>query len=115
MADFSKLTRIDPIKIRRLLKTGFLKGEKISVTQWHIPREELMKIQGYRPPAAKKAKKNSPALPEESVSLEEFSKQTGLTPTKIKHFIRTRFIEGGQDENNVWRIKKGQVSKFKKT
>ncbi|MGD9824140.1 chemotaxis protein CheX [Desulfobacter sp.] len=114
VADFAKLTRIAPIKVRRLLKTGFLKGEKISATQWHIPEKELIKIQGDHPPQVSYAPKECPTLLAESVSLEEFSKLSGLPPTKIKNFLRTGFIKGAKDENQVWWIKKEQVSKFKK-
>ncbi|WP_035236547.1 chemotaxis protein CheX [Desulfobacter vibrioformis] len=114
VADFAKLTRVAPIKVRRLLKTGFLRGEKISATEWYIPEKELLKIQGDHPPQIANASEQSPTLLEESVSLEEFSRLSGLPPTKIKNFLRTGFIKGVKDENQAWWIKKEQVSKFKK-
>lgn len=110
---FAKRTRIDPIKIRRFLKTGFLKGEKISNRQWHIPESELNKIQGYRPPSAGKEQEISEADESSLVSLEKFSRLSGLPPVKIKSFLRTGFLKGKMDESKKWRIDMDQVSKFK--
>ncbi|WDP87527.1 MAG: hypothetical protein HUN05_22330 [Desulfobacter sp.] len=109
---FAKTTRMDPIKVRRLLKTGFLSGKKISASQWHIPEAELFKIQGYRPPKQPRPQKISKALLEETLSVAEFSKQSGVAPAKIKSFLRTSFLKGLQDDDQTWRIRKGQISKF---
>ncbi|MCG8685325.1 MAG: chemotaxis protein CheX [Desulfobacterales bacterium] len=111
---FAKRTRMDPIKVRRLLKTNFLEGKKISNRQWHIPENELFKIQGYRPPKTKTVKKVSQCLLDETVSVEEFSKLSGLSSAKIKSFLRTGFLRGLQDDNQVWRVHRGQISKFRK-
>ncbi|HCY86253.1 MAG TPA: hypothetical protein DHV36_14055 [Desulfobacteraceae bacterium] len=109
---FAKEVRMDPIKVRRLLKTGFLNGKKISNRQWHIPEKELFKISGYRPRRNKPAKKTSKLLLDETISVEEFSKLSGLTSARIKNFLRTGFLKGVQDEKKVWRIHRGQVTKF---
>lgn len=112
--EFARRTRMDPIKVRRLLKTQFLSGKKVSVKQWHIPEDELYKIQGYRPPKNQSSQKVSPMLLDETISVEEFSRLSGLRPAKIKSFLRSGFLKGLMDENNTWRVKKGQVSKFVK-
>ena len=111
---FAKLTRVAPIKVRRLLKTGFLKGKKITATQWHIPKEELKKFQAGHPGKTKTPAKTVSTQPEAFVSLEKFSKLSGLPPTKVKNFLRTGFIDGIKDQNQVWQIKTDQVLKFKK-
>ena len=111
---FAKETRMDPIKVRRLLKTGFLTGKKISNRQWHIPESEFGKIQGYRPPKARRPESVPQSLMDETVSVEEFSKITGVSPVKIKKFLRTGFLKGVQDADRKWRVVRGQVSKFKK-
>ena len=111
---FAKTVRMDPIKVRRLLKTGFLSGKKISNRQWHIPEEELLKIQGYRPPANTVMKNLSQSVLDETVGVEEFSRLSGLNSAKIKSFLRTGFLKGVQDENKAWRVHRCQVSKFTK-
>ncbi len=111
---FGKLTRMDPIKIRRFLKTGFLTGKKISVRQWHIPESELLKIQGYKPPKNKPKQEITQSMLDETISVEEFSSLSNLSSAKIKSFLRTGFLKGIQDDSNTWRIKKGQISKFVK-
>ena len=112
---FAKSTHMDPVKVRRLLKTGFLSGEKISSRQWHIPEDELMKIQGFRPPKKQAStQKLSGSMLEEAVSVNEFSGLSGLSSAKIKNFLRTGFLKGALDDHQAWRIWKGQVSKFKK-
>lgn len=111
---FAKRTRMDPIKVRRLLKTGFLTGKKISNRQWHIPEAQLFKIQGYRPPETKPVRKVTQCLLDETVSVEEFSKLSGLRPAKIKSFLRSGFVKGFVDDTNTWRVKKSQISKFSK-
>lgn len=110
--EFAKRTRIDPIKVRRLLKTGFLTGKKVSNRQWHIPEEQLFKIQGYRPPEAKPVRKITQTLLDETISVEEFARLTGLRPAKVKSFLRSGFLKGFIDDKKIWHIKKGQVSKF---
>lgn len=109
---FSELTGMGPIKVRRFLKTGFLTGKKVSRTQWHIPETELAKIQ-----IKKSSKKNSPGngvIDEACISITEFSRLAGLPQAKIKGFLRTGFIKGSRDENNVWFIKRSYASKFRK-
>jgi len=119
VAQFSEQTGMGKIKVRRFLNTGFLKGEKISPSQWHIPEKELDKIQ------VKKAnlKKRSTAIKtgtsdivigEDSVNINEFSKLSGLSPAKIKGFLRSGFLKGVQDGRQIWHIKKSDASKFKK-
>jgi len=112
--DFAKKTRMDPIKTRRLLKTGFLTGKKISNSQWHIPESELFKIQGYRAPKIRAVEKVSQTLMDETVSVEEFSRISGLSSAKIKNFLRTGFLKGILDTDQTWRIRKSQISKFSK-
>ncbi len=112
---FAKETRMDPIKVRRLLKTGFLSGKKISSSQWHIPEDELFKIQGYRPPKTRAMKKIPQSLMDETISVAEFSKLSGLSSAKVKSFLRTGFLKGILDDTQTWRVRKGQVSKFIKT
>jgi|GEM_PF-353085 len=112
--DFAKKTRMDSIKTRRLLKTGFLTGKKISNSQWHIPESELFKIQGYRAPRIQAVEKISQSLMDETVSLNEFSKLSGLSSAKIKNFLRTGFLKGLRNTDQTWRIRKDQISKFTK-
>ncbi len=109
---FAKKTRMDPIKVRRLLKTGFLSGKKISNSQWHIPEDELFKIQGYRPPKIRAMKKVPQSLMDETISVQEFSRLSGLSSAKIKSFLRTGFLKGILDDTQTWRVRKGQISKF---
>ncbi|MCG8615902.1 MAG: chemotaxis protein CheX [Desulfobacterales bacterium] len=109
---FAKEVHMDPIKVRRFLKTGFLSGKKISNSQWHIPEKELFKISGYRPRKNKPITKPSQLLLDETISVEEFSRLSGLTSARIKNFLRTGFLKGVQDEKKVWRVRRGQVSKF---
>ena len=112
--DFARKTRMDPIKVRRLLKTGFLTGKKISNRQWHIPEKQLFKIQGYRPPETKPVQKVTQTLLDETISVEEFAKLTRLRPAKVKSFLRSGFLRGIVDEQNVWHVKKSEISKFNK-
>ncbi|MCG8619729.1 MAG: chemotaxis protein CheX [Desulfobacterales bacterium] len=109
---FAKETRMDPIKVRRLLKTGFLNGKKISNSQWHIPEEELFKIQGYRPSKTRAMKKVPQSLLDETISVKEFSRLSGLSSAKIKGFLRSGFLKGVLDDTQTWRVRKGQISKF---
>lgn len=111
---FSKLTGIDPVKTRRLLKTGYISGKKISNKQWHIPEAELEKIHGYKKSLHRPARKTGGAHASDgSMSVEEFSKASGLTPAKVKHFLRTGFLKGGRVAGNTWRINPGEIQKFK--
>lgn len=109
---FAKTAHMAPIKVRRLLKTDFLNGKKISNRQWHIPEEELFKIQGYRPPVNTPKENVSQCILDETISVEEFSRLSGLKSARIKSFLRTGFLKGIQDENKAWRVRRGQVSKF---
>ncbi|WDP91735.1 MAG: chemotaxis protein CheX [Desulfobacter sp.] len=112
--DFAVKTRMAPVKVRRLLKTGFLTGKKISSSQWHIPESELLKIQGYRPPKADSAQKVTQSLMEETISVEKFSVLSGLSKAKVKSFLRTGFLKGVQDESHTWRVRRSEISKFNK-
>lgn len=109
---FAKEARMASIKVRRLLKTGFLTGKKISNRQWHIPESQLRKIQGYRPSKTPALKKVPQSLMDETVSIKEFSKLSGLSSAKIKGFLRSGFLKGVMDDTQTWRVRKGQVSKF---
>lgn len=44
VAQFSKKTGVRTATVRRWLKGGFLKGDKITSRVWHIPEEEVKKI-----------------------------------------------------------------------
>ncbi len=110
---FASRTRIDPIKIRRFLKTNFLSGEKISNRQWHIPESQLNKIQGYRPLASHKKPDTNDTKAKQTISVEKFSQLSNLSSSKIKSFLRTGFLKGRMDESKNWRINIDQVSKFK--
>ncbi len=110
---FSERTRIDPIKIRRFLKTGFLNGKQISNRQWHVPETELNKIQGYRPPAPDKNTDANDTKEQVMISVNRFSQLSGLSSSKIKSFLRTGFLKGEKDESKKWQIYINQVSKFK--
>ena len=112
--EFAKRTRMDPLKVRRLLKTGFLSGKKISNRQWHIPERQLFKIQGYREPEATPTQKVSKTMLDETLSVEEFAKLTRLRPAKVKSFLRSGFLKGILDEKKIWHIKKSEVAKFNK-
>ncbi|WP_022667604.1 chemotaxis protein CheX [Desulfospira joergensenii] len=111
--EFAQITRMVPVKVRRLLKTGFIQGKKISAKQWHIPWEEIDKIQGNRISRPKPAKEIPKSLLDETVSVQEFAGQTGLSPTKVKSFLRSGFLAGVLN-GKEWRVKKGQISKFNK-
>ena len=111
--EFAKITRMAPVKVRRLLKTGFIQGKKISARQWHIPKEEIDKIQGNRHSKSKPAKEVPKTLLDETVSVQEFAGQTGLSPAKVKSFLRSGFLAGVLNDKE-WRVKNGQVSKFNK-
>ena len=114
--DFARKTGMGEIKVRRFLKTGFLNGTMISPKQWHIPEEELTKIQV----AKNGGKSNGPGLPAEvsadilagCVSVKEFSAMSGLALPKIRSFLRSGFIEGFKDSNGAWHVKRDQISKF---
>ncbi|MCP4720637.1 MAG: hypothetical protein GY860_14385 [Desulfobacteraceae bacterium] len=116
VAQFAKETRMDSIKIRRFLKTGFLSGTKISNRQWHIPESEFEKILGPQKDLARKNKniKASAETLEDSISIENFSKLSGLSSAKIKSFLRSGFLKGCLDTNNIWRVKQDEIAKFKK-
>jgi len=111
---FAKKTKIDPIKIRRFLKTGFLVGTKISNRQWHIPESEFEKILGSQKTPSDKAKTTPNKLPENTIGIEDFSKLSGLSSAKIKSFLRTGFLKGSLDASNTWKIAQDEISKFKK-
>lgn len=111
---FARKTRMDPIKVRRLLKTAFLSGKKISNRQWHIPEDELFKIQGYHPPKSRTGKVPPMELMNETVSVEEFSKLSGLPPIKVKRFLRSGFLLGFMDDGKTWHVRKDQITKFNK-
>jgi chemotaxis protein CheX len=114
VTEFAKVTRIDPIKIRRFLKTGFLIGEKISNRQWHIPESELKKVPGSRPSFYRGKKGIIPPLKalEETMSVDGFSKLSGLPVIKIKNFLRSGFLKGRKDKKGIWQIEKAEISKF---
>ena len=113
---FAKQTRIDPVKIRRFLKTGFLSGIKISNRQWHIPESEFEKILGASKSQARKVsqKKAAALVSEDTISVEDFSKLSGLSSAKIKGFLRSGFLKGRMDKTNIWQIEQTEISKFKK-
>lgn len=113
---FAKETRIDPIKIRRFLKTGFLLGTKISNRQWHIPESEFEKILSPSKFQARKRKieKAPVEISGDAISVEDFSKLSGLSSAKIKNFLRTGFLKGAMDQTNTWQVEKSEISKFKK-
>ncbi len=111
VAQFSERTGMGIIKVRRFLKTGFLEGKKVSQTQWHIPEKELRKVQVINTP--KKVHTSEEGFDDTYVSISEFSDLSRLTPAKIKGFLRTGFLKGNQDENNIWHIKRHLVSKFR--
>ena len=110
---FSELTGMGQIKVRRFLKTGFLTGKKVSRTQWHIPEKELAKIQVKK--SCQQTRPVNGVVDDDCISIAEFSRRAGLPQAKIKRFLRSGFIKGVQDENNVWFINKAYTSKFKKT
>jgi chemotaxis protein CheX len=113
---FARETRIDPIKIRRFLKTGYIPGKKISNRQWHIPESELEKIIGSQKFQAKKKKKKrlSTETTEATIGVEAFSKLSGLSSAKIKGFLRSGFLKGYLDKTNTWQVEQDEISKFKK-
>ena len=116
VAQFAKETRMDPIKIRRFLKTGFILGTKISNRQWHIPESEFEKILGPSKFKARerKIKKASVKVSDDAISVEAFSKLSGLSSAKVKNFLRTGFLKGAMDKTNTWQVEKSEISKFKK-
>lgn len=112
---FAKQTRIDPVKIRRFLKTGFLSGTKISNRQWHIPESEFEKILVSKSQDRKVSRKKAAALvSEHTISVEDFSKLSGLSSAKIKSFLRSGFLKGRLDETNIWQVEQTEISKFNK-
>ena len=111
LEDFSSRVRIHPVKLKRLLKTGHLTGERISRQQWHIPTSQLKKFPGHHPD---KAPMGTAPICQATLSLEEFSRSTGLPQAKIKRFIRSGFIAAALDENENWVIPPSEILKFKK-
>ncbi|MCP4673122.1 MAG: chemotaxis protein CheX, partial [Desulfobacula sp.] len=112
VTQFSKFTGMGKIKIRRFLKTGFLKGTKVDQTQWHIPEKELEKVHVKK--IYKKVHASTGNIDDTYVTISEFSRLSRLTPAKIKSFLRSGFLKGIQDETHGWHIKKHHVSKFRK-
>ena len=110
---FARRTRMDQLKVRRFLKTGFLQGKKISNRQWHIPETELNKIQGYRPTKRPARTVEADTDMDKLVSAEQFARLSGLSTAKVKSFLRTGFLKGRVDESKKWRVYIDQVSKFK--
>jgi len=113
---FARETRIDPIKVRRFLKTGYISGKKISNRQWHISESELEKILGPQKFQAKKKKEErlSTETTEVTIGVEAFSKLSGLSSAKIKGFLRSGFLKGYLDKTNTWQVEQEEISKFKK-
>ncbi|HKL00349.1 MAG TPA: chemotaxis protein CheX [Desulfotignum sp.] len=109
---YSGVTGIAPVKIRRLLKTGFLYGKKISTNQWHIPETEIKKLQGHQKRTPPKKKNCNPGSATETISIQEYAKRSGLSSARIKSFLRSGFLEGFLDDTNTWQVHKDQVSKF---
>ena len=112
LEDFATKARIHPIKLKRLLKTGHLIGERISNQQWHIPNAELKKFPGRH--QGNTPVEEMPTLQEATLSLKEFSQATLLPQAKIKRFIRSGFILAALDENKNWLIPPSEILKFKK-
>lgn len=119
---FSKKTGIDPIKVRRLLKTGFISGYKVSNKQWHIPEVQLEKIAGYKKNQSHRVRPRPGSPPkirqansvEEFVSILEFATISGLTSAKVKSFLRTGFLKGIMTDQNLWQVHRDEIKKFKK-
>ena len=120
VAQFSEFSGMAQIKIKRFLKTGFLKGTKVSRTQWHIPVTELEKIQG-RPVTRESIHQvsepdiSAPVIEDDYINITKFSKLSGLPPAKIKRFLRSGFLKGVQDKDHTWYIKKALAEKFRKS
>lgn len=114
---FAEKTGMGEIKVRRLLKTGFLSGTMVSPKQWHIPEQEISKIQVVKNGAKADGHPGSPAdvsadMLAGCVSVKEFSAMSGLASPKIRRFLRSGFIEGFRDSNAEWHVKRDQISKF---
>ncbi len=53
-------------------------------------------------------------LAKDTISVEKFSKLSGLSSAKIKNFLRSGFLKGCLEKNNIWRVEQIEISKFKK-
>ena len=114
--EFAKRTRMDPIKVRRLLKTGFLSGKKISNRQWHIPqRTSFSKSRATVNPR--------PRLPERSakpfwMKLSVWKRICQADPSAPgkgqKLFDDPVFLREFWMKKSIWHVKKSEVSKFNK-
>ncbi|MFO7753711.1 MAG: chemotaxis protein CheX [Desulfobacteraceae bacterium] len=114
---FAEKTGMAEIKIRRFLKTGFLSGTMVSPKQWHIPEQELSKIQvvktgGKNNGYSVKSPELSADMLAGCVSVKEFAAMSGLASPKIRRFLRSGFIEGFKDSEGAWHVKRDQISKF---
>ena len=112
--EFAKKTGMTPSTISKWLRSGKLKGEKIS-GKWMIPAELAEKKETPAPtqPATRKATVVKPqvsAIPPQNItrtrvySVEEFSSMTYLTPFGVQQWLKTGRLKGQKDDAGRWGV-----------